>query len=89
MEKGERRSKLSSLLGELEAIKFSTNRGIFRMDAELIKEVTTLLGYGYRAEGVFQRKHLLKHPDNGIRFFFYEGELLNFLLNAVEEELDK
>ena len=89
MEKGERRSKLSSLLGELEAIKFSTNRGIFRMDAELIKEVTTLLGYGYHAEGVFQRKHLLKHPDNGIRFFFYEGELLNFLLNAVEEELDK
>ena len=81
------RSKLTSILAELNEIKFANSRGIFKLDMDLIKNVTSLLDYEHSAEGVFQRKHLLKHPEHGIRTFVYEIDLLNFLLEAVRKEI--
>ena len=84
----EYRSKLTAILTELKEIKFANSRGIFKIDTELIKNVTSLLDYKYNSEGVFQRKHLLKHPEHGIRTFVYEIDLLDFLLDAIEKKLN-
>ena len=89
MIKEEYRSKLTAILTELNEIKFANSRGIFKLDTELIKDVTLLLDYEHSAEGVFQRKHLLKHPEHGIRTFVYEIDLLNFLLEAIEKKLNE
>ena len=89
MIKEEYRSKLTAILTELNEIKFANSRGIFKLDTDLVKNVTLLLDYKYNSEGVFQRKHLLKHPGHGIRTFVYEIDLLNFLLEAVEKKLDE
>ena len=85
----EYRSKLTSILAELNEIKFANSREVFRLDMDLIKNVTSLLDYEHSAEGVFQRKHLLKHPKHGIRTFVYEIDLLNFLLEAIEKKLNE
>ena len=85
----EYRSKLMSILAELNEIKFANSREIFKLDMDLIKNVTSLLDYKHSAEGVFQRKHLLKHPEHGIRTFVYEIDLLNFLLEAIEKKLNE
>ena len=85
----EYRSKLKAILTELKEIKFANSREIFKIDTELIKNVTSLLDYKYNSEGVFQRKHLLKHPEHGIRTFVYEIDLLNFLLEAIEKKLNE
>ena len=85
----EYRSKLISILAELNEIKFVNSREIFKLDMELIKDVTSLLDYEHSAEGVFQRKHLLKHPKHGIKTFVYEIDLLNFLLETVEKKLNE
>ena len=89
MIKEEYRSKLTSILAELNEIKFANSRGIFKLDMDLIKDVTSLLDYEHSAEGVFQRKHLLKHPKHGIRTFVYEIDLLNFLLDTIEKKLNE
>ena len=85
----EYRSKLKAILAELNEIKFVNSRGIFKLDMDLIKDVASLLDYKYNSEGVFQRKHLLKHPEHGIRTFVYEIDLLNFLLEAIEKKLNE
>ena len=89
MVREEYRSKLISILVELEEIKFSNSRGIIRLDMNLIKAVASLVGYEHIAEGVFQRKHLLKHPEQGIKTFVYKIDLLNFLLETVKKKLDE
>ena len=89
MIKEEYRSKLTSILAELNEIKFANSRGIFKLDMDLIKDVTSLLDYEHSAEGVFQRKHLLKHPEHGIRTFVYEIDLLNFLIDTIEKKLNE
>ena len=86
--KKEIRMKLASILAELNEIKFTNSREIFRLDIDLIKNATSLLDYKHSAEGVFQRKHLLKHPEHGIRTFVYEIDLLDFLLDAIEKKLN-
>ena len=63
--------------------------GIFKLDMDLIKNVTLLLDYEHSSEGVFQRKHLLKHPEHGIRTFVYEIDLLNFLLDTIQKKLNE
>ena len=63
-------------------------RQVFRLDMDLVKNATSLIGYEHSAEGVFQRKHLLRHPKNGIKTFVYEIDLLNFLLDAIEKKLN-
>ena len=83
----EYRSKLTSILAELNEIKFANSRGIFKLDMDLIKDVTSLLDYEHSAEGVFQRKHLVKHPKHGIRTFVYEIDLLNFLIDTIRKEI--
>ena len=88
MIKEECRSKLTAILTELNEIKFANSRGIFKLDTELIKDVTLLLDYEHSAEGVFQRKHLVRHPEHGIKTFVYEIDLLNFLLEAIEKKLN-
>ena len=85
----EYRSRLTAILAELNEIKFANSRGIFKMDTDLIKNVTSLLDYNYYSDGVFQRKHLLKHTEHGIRTFVYEIDLLNFLLEAIEKKLNE
>ena len=85
----EYRSKLTAILAELNEIKFVNSRGVFKLDVDLVKNVTSLLDYKYNSEGVFQRKHLLKHPEHGIRTFVYEIDLLNFLLEAIEKKLNE
>ena len=85
----EYRSKLTSILAELNEIKFVNSREIFRLDMDLIKDVTSLIDYEHSAEGVFQRKHLLRHPKHGIKTFVYEIDLLNFLLETVEKKLNE
>ena len=82
------RSKLMSILAELNEIKFANSRGIFKLDTDLIKIVTSLLDYKYNSEGVFQRKHLLKHPEHGIKTFVYEIDFLNFLIDAIQKKLN-
>ena len=89
MIKEEYRSKLTAILTELNEIKFANSRGIFKLDTDLVKDVTSLLDYKYNSEGVFQRKHLLRHPKNGIKTFVYEIDLLNFLLETVEKKLNE
>ena len=89
MIKEEYRSKLTAILTELNEIKFANSRGIFKLDRELVENVTSILDYKYNSEGVFQRKHLLKHPEYGIRTFIYEIDLLNFLLEAIEKKLNE
>ena len=89
MIKEEYRSKLTSILAELNEIKFANSREIFKLDMDLIKDVTSLLDYEHSAEGVFQRKHLLKHPKHGIKTFVYEIDLLNFLLDSIEKKLNE
>ena len=86
--KEEIRMKLASISAELNEIKFTNSREIFRLDIDLIKNATSLLDYKHSAEGVFQRKHLLKHPEHGIRTFVYEIDLLDFLLDAIEKKLN-
>ena len=83
------RSKVVSILADLEEIKFINSREIIRLDINLIKDATSLIGYEHFAEGVFRRKHLLKHPEHGIKIFVYEVDLLNFLLDTVKKKLDK
>ena len=83
------RSKLMSISAELNEIKFVNSREMFKLDMDLIKDATSLLDYEHSADGVFQRKHLLKHPEHGIRTFVYEIDLLNFLLEAVEKKLNE
>ena len=56
---------------------------------DFVKIATLLLGYEHSAEGVFQRKYLLRHPKNGIKTFVYEIDLLNFLLETVEKKLNE
>ena len=85
----EYRSELTSILTELNEIKFVNSRQIFRLDMELIKDATSLLDYEHSAEGVFQRKHLVKHPKHGIRTFVYEIDLLNFLIDTIEKKLNE
>ena len=85
----EYRSKLTSILAELNEIKFVNSREVFKLDMDLIKNVTSLLDYEHSAEGVFQRKHLLRHPKHGIRTFVYEIDLLNFLLETIEKKLNE
>ena len=53
MIKEEYRSKLTSILAELNEIKFVNSREIFKLDMDLIKDVTSLLDYEHSAEGVF------------------------------------
>ena len=89
MRKEENRRKLISILAELKEIKFANSRQVFRLDADLIKNVTSSIGYEHCSEGVFQRKHLLKHPEQGIKTFVYEIDLLNFLLETVEKKLNE
>ena len=84
----EYRSKLTSILAELNEIKFVNSREIFRLDMDLIMEVTSLLDYQHSAEGVFQRKHLVKHSKQGVRTFIYEIDLLNFLIDTIEKKLN-
>ena len=84
----EYRSKLTSILAELNEIKFVNSREIFRLDMDLIMEVTSLLDYQHSAEGVFQRKHLVKHSKQGVRTFVYEIDLLNFLIDTIEKKLN-
>ena len=84
----EYRSKLTSILAELNEIKFVNSREIFRLDMDLIMEVTSLLDYQHSAEGVFQRKHLMKHSKQGVRTFIYEIDLLNFLIDTIEKKLN-
>ena len=84
----EYRSKLTSILAELNEIKFVNSREIFKLDMDLIKEVTSLLDYQHSAEGVFQRKHLVKHSKQGVRTFVYEIDLLNFLIDTIEKKLN-
>ena len=55
----------------------------------LIKNVALLIGYEYSAEGVFQRKRLLRHPKHGIKTFVYKIDLLKFLLETVEKKLNE
>ena len=83
------RGKLLSILAELKEIKFANTRQVFRLDMDFVKNATLLLGYEHSAEGVFQRKHLLRHPKNGIKTFVYEIDLLNFLLETVEKKLNE
>ena len=89
MIKEEYRSKLTSTLAELNEIKFVNSRGVFKLDMDLIKNVTSLLDYEHSAEGVFQRKHLVKHAKQGIRTFLYEIDLLNFLIDSIEKKLNE
>ena len=56
---------------------------------DFVKHATSLIGYEHFAEGVFQRKHLLRHPKHGIKTFVYEIDLLNFLLETVENKLNE
>ena len=77
------------MLAELNEVKLTNYRGVFRLDMDLIKNVASLIDCEHSAEGVFQRKHLLKHPEHGVRTFVYEIDLLNFLLEAVEKKLDE
>ena len=56
---------------------------------DLVKNATSLIGYEHSAEGVFQRKHLLRHPKHGFKTFVYEIDLLNFLLETVENKLNE
>ena len=81
-------NKLTSVLAELNEIKFVNSRGIFKLDMDLIKEVTSLLDYQHSAEGVFQRKHLMRHSKQGVRTFVYEIDLLNFLIDTIEKRLN-
>ena len=89
MTREEYRSKLISILSLLNEIKFVNSREIFKLDMELIKDVTSLLDYEHSAEGVFQRKHLVKHAKQGVRTFVYEIDLLNFLIDSIEEKLNE
>ena len=89
MTREEYRSKLISILSLLNEIKFVNSRKIFKLDMELIKDVTSLLDYEHSAEGVFQRKHLVKHAKQGVRTFFYEIDLLNFLIDTIEKKLNE
>ena len=50
--------------------------------------VTSLIGYEHFVEGVFQRRHFSNNLDHGIKTFFYEIDLFNFLLENVEKELN-
>ena len=84
----EYRSKLTAILTELNEIKFANSRGVFKLDREFIKDVTLLLDYEYSAEGVFQRKHLVKHSKHGVRTFVYEIDLLNFLIDTIQKKLN-
>ena len=84
----EYRSKLTSILAELNEIKFVNSREIFKLDMDLIMEVTSLLDYQHSAEGIFQRKHLVKHSKQGVRTFVYEIDLLNFLIDTIEKKLN-
>ena len=84
----EYRSKLTAILTELNEIKFANSRGIFKLDTELIKDVTLLLDYEHSAEGVFQRKHLVRHSKHGVRTFVYEIDLLNFLIDTIQKKLN-
>ena len=77
------------MLAELNEVKLTNYRGVFRLDMDLIKNVASFIDCEHSAEGVFQRKHLLKHPEHGVRIFVYEIDLLNFLLEAVEKKLDE
>ncbi|RZP23151.1 MAG: hypothetical protein EVA26_01950 [Burkholderiaceae bacterium] len=88
MIRDEYQSKLTSILAELNEIKFVNSREIFKLDMDLIKEVTSLLDYQHSAEGVFQRKHLMKHSKQGVRTFIYEIDLLNFLIDTIEKKLN-
>jgi len=88
MIKEECRRKLTAILTELNEIKFANSRGIFKLDTELIKDVTLLLDYEYSAEGVFQRKHLVRHSKHGVRTFVYEIDLLNFLIDTIQKKLN-
>ena len=88
MIKEEYRSELTSILAELNEIKFVNSREIFKLDMELIKDATSLLDYEHSAEGVFQRKHLVKHATQGVRTFVYEIDLLNFLIDTIEKKLN-
>lgn len=88
MIRDEYQSKLTSILAELNEIKFVNSREIFKLDMDLIKEVTSLLDYQHSAEGVFQRKHLMKHSKQGVRTFVYEIDLLNFLIDTIEKKLN-
>ena len=83
------RGKLLLILVELKETKFANGRQVFRLNMDLVKNVTSLIGYEHSAEGVFQRKHLLRHPKHGIKTFVYEIDLLNFLLETVEKKLNE
>ena len=85
----ESREKLLSILAELNEIKFANGCQVFGLDMDLVKNVTSLIGYEYSVEDVFQRKHLLRHPKQGIKTFVYEIDLLNFLLETVEKKLNE
>jgi len=89
MIKEEYQSKLTAILTELNEIKFANSRGIFKLDMELIKDASLLLDYEHSAEGVFQRKHLVRHSKHGVRTFVYEIDLLNFLIDSIEEKLNE
>ena len=89
MKTEEYRSKLTSILSLLNEIKFENSREIFKLDMDLIKDVTSLLDYEHSAEGVFQRKHLVKHAKQGVRTFVYEIDLLNFLIDTIEKKLNE
>ena len=81
--------RFASILADLNEIKFANSREIFRLDISLINDVTLLLGYEHSAEGVFQRKHLLKHPKHGIKIFVYDIDLLNFLIETIEKKFNE
>ena len=83
------RGKLLSILAELKEIKFANTRQVFRLDMDLAKNETSIIRYEQFVAGVFQRKHLLRHPKNGIKTFVYEIDLLNFLLETVEKKLNE
>ena len=86
-EEGRESKEINFNISGAQRKKIANSRQVFRLDADLIKNVTSSIGYEHCAEDVFQRKHLLKHPEHGIKTFVYEIDLLNFLLETVEKKL--
>mgnify|MGYP001344150121 CR=1 FL=1 len=81
--------KLISILAQLKETKFANGRQLFKLDSYLIETVSSLICYEYSADGVFQWKHLLRHPKCGIKTFVYDIDVLNFLLETVEKKFNE
>ena len=80
------RGKLVSILAELIETKVTNGRKVFRLDMDLAKNETSIIRYEQFVAGVFQRKHLLRHPKDRIKTFVYKIDLLNFLLETVKKK---